>query len=79
MRRSGPPPEPRIDARPLLRAVAAEGVSTDRYPQRIQQAFYRARREGTITVSAADQLAVVMARAHPCELWGDAWWDTSRD
>jgi hypothetical protein len=30
-----------------------------------------------ITVWAADRYAVGMG-LHPCEVWGDAWWDLAR-
>lgn len=39
----------------------------------LRQAYHRGIRQGYVSVTAADQLAVRLLGAHPIELWGDAW------
>ena len=41
----------------------------------LERAYHRARRQGFITWTAADEIAVRALRLNPGEVWGDTWWD----
>lgn len=80
-RRRVPPPTswvacPRLPAGPLLRqielrgGVAACGVAPDSAEEK---AIERAREEGSLTLWAADHMAVRVLGMTPLELWGGAW------
>lgn len=60
----------RLDARPLLEAVAARGgpAACGARPADVT-ALCRARRDGTVTVVAGDRLAVSLLGARSSELW----------
>ena len=64
----------RLPAEPLLRRVAARGGGAacgTKLDGAVEQALQRARREGTVTVYAADLLAVRLLNLTPWEVWGD--------
>jgi len=42
--------------------------------KRWQRAWHRAKKDGRITVSMADELCVHMLHMHPAEVYGDLWW-----
>lgn len=40
---------------------------------RLRRAYTRAKREGVVTIWAADKLAIAIGH-HPSLVWVDAWW-----
>lgn len=66
-----------LPAAPLVRVVEAAGGMRALHvrDERLERSYYRAKRAGTLTVWAADKLAVIGLRTHPALLWGDAWWE----
>ncbi len=66
----------RIPAAPLLRQVELHGGRAHlglNERTAASRAFDRARREGSLTLDAADQLAVLVLGMHPIEIWGDTY------
>lgn len=63
--------EPRLDFDPLERVFAASGEPLWRFMG--GSTIHRYRRMG-IPLSRADEWACRLGM-HPCELWGDAWWE----
>ena len=41
-------------------------------PEHLQRAYWRAVKNGRITIGMADEIAVALGW-HPMEIWGDAW------
>lgn len=52
--------------------LAAVGASKGSNPA-LRQAYYRAKRRGTVPVVMADTLCVELLDCHPREVWGDVW------
>ncbi|HSX68769.1 helix-turn-helix domain-containing protein [Nocardioides sp.] len=70
------PRHPRVAAAPLLRLVIARGgpgACGARGGTAAEQALVRARRQGWLTIWAADELAVRLLGMSPLEVWGDEW------
>lgn len=68
----------RLPAAPLLQRVAARGGPAAcgvGQGSRQEQALMRARRAGTLTLQAADKLAVEVLGLTPVEVWGSAFYD----
>lgn len=68
---------PHLPAGPLLAEVRARGLCLNRFPQAAHRAYYRAARHGSLTLAAADHLAVALLGEHPAAIWGDDWWEAS--
>lgn len=63
----------RLLSAPLVRLVADRGglrACNAEYGSAVEMAFYRARRDGWVTPSAADKLAVGLLGLTPWEIWG---------
>lgn len=41
---------------------------------RLARAWHRAKKDGRITVSMADELCIHLLHLHPAEVYGDLWW-----
>jgi hypothetical protein len=50
---------------------------TANLPESIQQAIYRAKRAGAVSVFAADRIACALGH-HPVEIWPD-WYEAGED
>lgn len=69
--------QPSVAAAPLVAAVGARRLALRYRSSSAARAFYRAKREGRLTVEAADKIAHELLGEHPAAIWGDAWWDAS--
>lgn len=66
----------RVSAEPLLRLLAVRGgpaACGAGEGTAEEQALLRARRQGWVTIWAADELAVRLLGMTPLEVWGDEW------
>lgn len=69
---------PSVDAEPFLRLLDAWGGAQALGVQQHsaeERAIERARRDGHLTVWAADRLAAKVLRVSACEVWGAAFYD----
>lgn len=66
--------DPRIDAEPLVTLIRKQ---RPRMTPAQATAFFRARRLGTITVDAADDLCTSLLQTHPAGVFGEGWWELS--
>lgn len=79
-----------LDARPLIEAIEARGglggcgirvnagdiSQADRtYYSRLCRSYHRACENGTLTVFAADTLAIKALGVHPVTVWGESWFE----
>lgn len=69
--------QPHIPAGDLITAVQARQLCLHRYPEAVQRAYFRAARTGSLTLAAADHLAVALLGEHPATIWGDEWWEAT--
>jgi hypothetical protein len=63
----------RFPAGPLLEMIDARGVSQNRLHRQAGIHYGRVVRAGTLNGDQADRAAVLLG-LHPCEIWGDLWW-----
>ncbi len=66
-----------LPAAPLAALVNGAPRSNDRKagPRNtsIERKYYRAVKQGALTVFAADELAIRLLGVHPMTIWGDQW------
>lgn len=64
-----------VSAAPLVELVQSRGRIIDTFPSGSwgHRAYYRAVALGTVTIFAAEKIAVSLGY-HPADLWGDEWW-----
>lgn len=62
----------RLPVEPLLAWLALLGNPKSHTP--LWRAVERGRKHGYVSVASADRIAVQVLRAHPAEIWGEAWW-----
>lgn len=71
---------PSLPAAPFLEAFERRGgLRLSRWKHEVgAERFYKAvriaREKGRIPIASADRLAVALGM-HPCEIWGNLWWD----
>lgn len=58
------------------RRDADDDESHQRWVERTMRSLNRARRQGWVSVWAADELCVHLLGVHPAFIFGDIWWDT---
>lgn len=76
MSASGQPKCAQVPAAPLLRFVMLRGgpaACGAREGTAAERALLRARRNGWLTIWAADELAVHLVGLTPVEIWGEEW------
>jgi hypothetical protein len=76
-----------LDAAPLVERVSAAGGlgavlpgysrSTDAGVKRLVGVFHRVKAEGRVSIAAADELSLALLGLHPCEVFGQAWWQST--
>lgn len=64
---------PRLNARPLLDALPPIATGRRNFSSNTNKVISRAAAQGSITVYAADRIAVGVLGKHPAEIWGDEW------
>lgn len=63
-----------VEERGGFAAVVPGGVATASDAGAIRRSYLRAKQAGTITDALADRLCVELLGLHPCEVYGEQWW-----
>lgn len=74
------PRQPRVDAAPLVRMLVERDITL--WPAATRalvgisgSVVSQIHRGEPVTVNVADRVACKVLGVHPCEVWGDDWWE----